>query len=94
MFEISLSDNEKVLLSGRLDASQVGKADSVLQNVTKSCVIDFTELDYISSAGLGVLIALRKRLGGDGHSVKIINMNKHIRDVFRYAGMDKIFDIV
>jgi anti-anti-sigma factor len=93
MFEISMSNNEKVLLTGRLDASQVEKADAVLQKVSKSCVIDFTELDYISSAGLGILIALRKRLGSNGHTVKITNMNKHIQDVFRYAGMDKIFEI-
>jgi len=79
MFDISHGENDRVILSGRFDASQVERAESFFSNVEQSIIIDFEKLEYISSAGLGVLLA--------------VNKNEHIRDIFRYAGFDKIFQI-
>jgi len=93
MFDIILGENDKVILSGRFDASQVERAESFFSNVEQSVIIDFKKLEYISSAGLGVLLAVNKKLSDSGNSVKLINMNEHIRDIFRYAGFDKIFEI-
>ena len=93
MFTISRKENGTVELEGRLDASQVETASSILDAVTGSCIIDFARLDYISSAGLGVLLKTQKRLGASGQSLKLINMNKMIRDVFRIARFDLIFPI-
>ncbi|UCF79436.1 MAG: STAS domain-containing protein [Candidatus Eiseniibacteriota bacterium] len=93
MFEISREENDHVLLSGRLDASQVAKLKSVLDTVTQSCVVDFKTLEYISSAGLGVLLATQKRLRDSGYGLKLVNLNKHIRNIFAVAGFDFIFDI-
>lgn len=93
MFRISRNDSGTILLEGRLDASQVEAASVVLDAVTTSCVVDFTGLDYISSAGLGVLLKTQKRLGTSGQSLKLIHMNKMIRDVFRIARFDLIFTI-
>ncbi len=93
MFEISISDEGIVRVSGRLDASQTSKAGMVLDQLNESFTVDFDKLEYISSAGLGIFLIARKRLDETGHRIKMINMNKHIRDVFRYAGMDQIFDI-
>ena len=47
----------------------------------------------ISSAGLGVLLKTQKRLVAGGSGLKIINVNNHIKDVFRYSGFNAIFDI-
>ena len=93
MFSAKITDTGEILFSGRLDASRVDKARSVLQQVNSTTVVDFKDLDYISSAGLGVLLGAQKRLSESGHSLKLINLNKHIRDVFQYAGFDKIFVI-
>jgi len=93
MFKISLEDHGVVRLQGRLDASQADEATKTLGKVTKSATVDFKELEYISSAGLGVLIAAQKRLKGSGHELTLANMNSHIRDVFRYARFDLIFKI-
>jgi anti-sigma B factor antagonist len=94
MFNIHIDKiNGDIVLSGRLDASQVNRASDVFSTITRSCVVDFKELDYISSAGLGVLLGTLKRLGESGGNMVLINMNNHIRDVFRYAGFDKIFEI-
>ena len=93
MFDIKISEDGAVLLTGRLDAAQAEKARSVLNTLDRPVIIDFCGLDYISSAGLGVLLGLRQRLDAAGHKIKLINMNKHVRDVFRYAGMDQLFEI-
>ena len=93
MLRITISENGEVQLSGRFDASQVDKATARFNKITKSCTVNFAELEYISSAGLGVLLATQKRLGESGHRLKLVNLNKHIRDVFRYAGFDKVFEI-
>ena len=93
MFTISRSDNNTVVLEGRLDASQVDAAAKILDTLDTSTVIDFTRLDYISSAGLGILLKTQKRLGTSGQSLKLVNMNKMIRDIFRIARFDLVFTI-
>lgn len=93
MFHAKISEDGEILLSGRFDAAQVEEARMVFDKTTKSSTVNFEELEYISSAGLGLLLATQKRLGESGDSLKLINMNKHIRDVFRYSGFDTIFEI-
>jgi anti-anti-sigma factor len=93
MFSIDITPNNEILLSGRLDASQTEKAKEVLDKVADSAVVNFKNLDYISSAGLGVLFAAQKRLRNSGKGLKLTNMNSHIRDVFRYARFELVFEI-
>lgn len=93
MFEAKISDNKEIVLSGRLDAAQADKAREVFNLITESAVVNFKDLEYISSAGLGILLAVQKRLSESGHSLKLINFNKHVGDVFRYAGFNMIFHI-
>ncbi|GJQ21368.1 MAG: hypothetical protein HBSIN02_17230 [Bacteroidia bacterium] len=93
MFEIKITDQGDVVLSGRLDAAQTDKAMEVLGRINESAKVDFKELQYISSAGLGVLLATQKRLSQSGKRLKLINMSKHIRDVFHFARFDMIFEI-
>jgi len=94
MFAIRKISENEILLSGRLDASQTDAAKEVLDTVTDSAVVDFKDLEYISSAGLGVLFAAQKRLKQSGKGLTLKNMNGHIRDVFRYARFDVIFTIL
>ncbi len=93
MFDIRINEQGDVILSGRLDAAQTDRATEVLNRVTGSVNVDFKDLQYISSAGLGVLLATQKRLGQSGNRLKLLNMAKHIRDVFHYARFDTIFEI-
>lgn len=93
MFDIRKGNDGQILLSGRFDAAQVEVARSTLQAVDRSCVVDFSQLDYISSAGMGILLGTQKRLAGAGHSLKLVNMNRHIREIFRIAGFDAVFPI-
>lgn len=57
-----------------------------------SLILDFTNLEYISSAGLRVLIATQKKLRPDV-SMTIKNVNDTITEIFRMSGFDKILKI-
>jgi len=92
MFETRLA-GDRLQLIGRLDASQVEVAREAMNRINTSSVIDFGELEYISSAGLGMLLGIQKRLMETGGTLKLINMNRHIREIFRMAGFDRIFVI-
>jgi len=93
MFEISYSDDGNVVCQGRLDAAQSDKAEAFFEGIGARTTLDFSQLEYISSAGLAILLKTQKRLSGSGAALKIINVNKHIFDIFRYSGFTAIFDI-
>ncbi len=93
MFDATFVGNNVIELSGRFDASQVDKAKAIFDTVTRSSTVNFKNLEYISSAGLGVLLATQKRLNDAGQKLKLSNLNGHVKDIFYYAGFDKIFEI-
>jgi len=93
MLKMTFQENGDVSFAGRFDASQTEYADQILGKVMQSCTLDFTNLDYISSAGLGTLLHHQKRLMEKGQAMKILHPNKHIRDVFTFTGFDNLFKI-
>ena len=93
MFDVTRTEAGHIVFQGRLDASKADEARKALDAVVESCIIDFSSLDYISSAGLGILLATQKRLSESGHALAIAGMNRHIRDVFHIAGFDLVFKI-
>jgi anti-sigma B factor antagonist len=93
MFDIRTEPNDTIVLTGRFDASQVEKAKAFFFEVSETRTLDFADLDYISSAGLGVLLATQKKLSESGHALRLVNVNPHIRDVFHFSGFDQIFHI-
>lgn len=93
MFSIDKEDSGTVVVEGRLDAAEAPRAQEFLDTIAKDCVIDLGKLEYISSAGLGVLLRTHKRLLSQGRGLRLINVNRHIADIFMYSGFDKLFDI-
>lgn len=94
MFNIHFNEDGHVAVSGRLDAAQAVKAQEFLDGVVVDhCVIDMNALEYISSAGLGVLLRTHKRLMASGQGLRLVNVNSHINDIFTYSGFDRLFDI-
>lgn len=94
MFEIGFSDGGAVALRGRLDAAQAPHAQEFLDCIGSGpCTLDLSALDYISSAGLGVLLKTHKRLMAGSKGITLVNVNTHIIDIFRYSGFDKLFEI-
>lgn len=93
MFEITRHDAGTIRLCGRFDAAQVDAAAAVLEEVERPCTVDLAELEYISSAGLGLLFATHKRLLERGGGLRLVNLRPHIRELFHIAGFDTIFEI-
>lgn len=93
MFEIRLGGHGEVVLEGRLDAAQCDKALQFLDAVAAPRDLDLGALEYISSAGLGVLLKTQKRAMAEGRGLRLCNVNRHIFDILRYAGFDKVFEI-
>ncbi len=93
MFEIHEEGDGVVKLSGRLDAAQADKAKAALDALRGSATLDLTDLDYVSSAGLGVLVLTYKRLRDSGHTFRLTNLKPRIRSVFVYAGLDKVLQL-
>jgi len=86
-----------VAVSGRLDtvtsAELKGKLDEIeYENVDID--FDFTGVEYISSAGLRLVIALQKEATETGNKLVIKNINKVVAEVFKVSGLDKILTIV
>jgi len=90
MFTIEIQEGGLVKLAGRLDAAQADRAKATLDTVKQSATLDLTDLDYVSSAGLGILVQTFKRLRDAGMEFRLTNMKPRIRTVFVYAGLDRV----
>ena len=93
MLAIDFGADGKVVIAGRLDAAQCPAAQSFLDKVQGPVTLDCTGLEYISSAGLGVLLKTQKRLMANAGKLRLAGVNPHIRDIFQYSGFDQIFEI-
>ena len=56
-------------------------------------LVDFAEVDFVSSAGLRVLLATAKKLGGIGGSLRICGLNEAVNEVFEISGFSTILDV-
>jgi len=90
--------NKLVLrVEGRLDASTFRSLEEKLMSAIdggeKVIVLDFADLDYISSAGLRVLIVAAKKAKSTGGKILLACLKSHIKEVFDIANLSAIFPI-
>jgi anti-sigma B factor antagonist len=80
-----------VTLNGRLDGTTYADCEAKITPIlipgTKTLMLDLSNLDYISSMGLRVVIKARKFIEGNGGGVNIINMQPQIKKVFEIANL-------
>ena len=93
MMTIESGGDGVVIVAGRLDAAQAPAAQAFLDSVQGTVTLDASRLEYISSAGLGVLLKTQKRLLGSGGKLRLAGVGKHVHDIFVYSGFDQIFEI-
>jgi anti-anti-sigma factor len=96
MLDIHLGPEGEVVMIGRLDATECDGALQFLNGLPEPRIIDLAGLEYISSAGLRVLLITQKRVKGSGSAsgIRLINVRPQIHEIFRYAGFDRVIDIV
>ena len=92
-------DNQYVAtLKGELDTAAAVEAEQVLKPLYKSdgrdIVIDCTDLEYIASSGLRILISILKGAKANGSKVSLRNLNDDVKNVFRLTGFINLFEIV
>jgi len=84
-------------LLGRLDSNTSPgfekKIFEVIDDGTRSVVVDFSSLDYISSAGLRVLLKAAKELKRSDGKIVLCSMKDYIKEVFEIAGFVALFPI-
>ena len=84
-----------VALEGRLDTTTAPKLEAELKeslNGMKEVVLDFAKLEYISSAGLRVLLSAQKIMNKQG-SMKLVHVNDTIQEIFEVTGFIDILTI-
>jgi anti-anti-sigma factor len=93
VFTIDHGPGGAVLIAGRLDAAQCPAAQAFLDKVSGKVTLDCAQLEYISSAGLGVLLKTQKRLMASGGKLRLAGVSRHLRDILQYSGFDQILEI-
>ena len=82
-------------INGRLDTSTAPQLEEVIAKSlsgVEELVMDCKELEYVSSAGLRVLLQAQKKMSTGG-SLKLVNVNEAIMEVFEITGFDSILTI-
>ena len=85
-------------LNGRLDSNtSQGFEKKVFQAISdgsKNMIVDFKDLDYISSAGLRVILKATKALKREDGQIMLCAMQDYVKEVFEIAGFDSFLPIV
>ena len=85
----------KIALEGRLDTMTAPELEAELNQSlgsAESLTLDFSKLEYISSAGLRVLLSAHKAMVSKG-GMKVTNVNEIVREVFEVTGFTDILTI-
>ncbi|MCR5654182.1 MAG: STAS domain-containing protein [Lachnospiraceae bacterium] len=88
-------DAMTVALEGRLDTTTAPELDADMKGSlegVKELIFDFANLEYISSAGLRVILANQKAMSKQG-SMKVVNVSAEIMEIFSVTGFSDILTI-
>lgn len=86
-----------VVLAGNLDSATSPKAQQELESIVSGgahkIAVDFSALDYVSSAGLRVLLGIAKKVGAKGGALRTFGLNQTVREVFDISGFSTILPV-
>ena len=89
------NDATVIKIDGRLDTTTAPELEKAINNegdALENLVLDFKGVDYISSAGLRVLLTAQKKMNAQGH-MELINVNEAVMDIFEMTGFADILVI-
>ena len=96
VFTRTSNDIHIVAIAGSLDSTTSPEAQKSLDAVVagaKKVVLDFSQLDYISSAGLRILLGAAKQLRASGGKLGMFGLNQSVKEVFEISGFSSILPI-
>ena len=90
MFNVEMLDENVLKLSGRVDSSNVAEVEEKIFSLCRGgeVVVDMEELEYISSAGLRILLKLKKQSG----DVTALNVSSDVYEIFSVTGFTEIIN--
>jgi len=96
--EVSTDKATVLVIEGRIDSTTSALLEKKLLTMTeekgiKDIIMDFSSMDYISSAGLRVLLMAAKRTGKMGGKVVLAGLNANVKEVFDISGFSNIFGL-
>ena len=89
------NESATLIVSGRLDTQTAPELENELDNILsglKELTFDMTNLEYVSSAGLRVILKAQKAMNAQG-SMKLTGVNDSIMEVFDITGFLDILTI-
>lgn len=89
VWDVCLKGEIDIYTSNNLKETLIDMVVNDPQNI----IIDATDLDYIDSTGLGVLISVLKRLKQKEKDIYITNIRPNIKKILNITGLDKIFKV-
>ena len=85
------------VFEGNLDTNTAAQAeesfDKAISDGAAKILVDFAKLDYISSAGLRVLLSTAKKLRGTGGDLRLCALNEMVTEVFDISGFSTILTV-
>jgi len=95
IFQTKSDDATILKLEGRLDTNTASSFENklmgLINNNEHKIVIDFTQLDFISSSGLRVLLMAGKKLKTVNGKLGLCALREHVKEVFDVAGFTMLF---
>lgn len=88
-------DRLTAAIKGRIDTNSAPEAEIQIMDQldgVRELVLDFRDVDYISSAGLRVLLLLHKQMLGSG-GMKLTGVNETVREVLEITGFMDVLDV-
>ncbi len=85
--------DRKILEEHDIRSLQTAIISIIEQNERLSLILDFGQVEFLSSAVLGLLIRISKRIAEGGGRLRLCNISPKIYDVFKITQLTKIFDI-
>ena len=84
-----------LILAGRLDTmtSKQLENEVVLFDGKESALLDFSKVEYVSSAGLRVLLVMQKKMNAQGGSMKLVGVIPEVNEIFEITGFSNILTI-
>jgi anti-sigma B factor antagonist len=85
---------EQVLLDEATSHAVLGELFGLADRpVFAELLLDFHNVEYLTSTTLGLLITLRKQLAAAGRDLRLRNLLPHIAEIFAITRLDRLFDI-
>jgi anti-anti-sigma factor len=99
-FDLNIDGDKAVV---RLPGAQFGTVErqpddarllsGIVELQQQHLILDFSNVKFLTSLGLAMLLTLRKRLADGGRRLAILNLHPHVYEVFSVTRLDTLFDV-